>query len=132
MAWGSPIYICAYADNLGAAEAGAHILATREAIHVIQMLRKGSLSSAVEDVARLRTHVCFRDALAESSAALDALKEAADTGAPVDVDLHPSVRTLVRHGPLLLESAVFNLGAPLHGYSSRWEAPWYREEGSPQ
>ena len=82
---------------------------------MIQMHRKESFSGAIEDLAHVRSHVCLGDASTKASAKPDALKEAVDTGVLVDVDLHPSVRTLVRYRAFLVEWAVLYLGGPLHG-----------------
>ena len=81
------------------------------------MLRKEALSGAIEDLSHVRTHVCLGDALTKSSAKPDALRAAVDTGTLVDVDLHPGVRSLVRHRAFLLEWAVRYLEGPLHGKS---------------
>ena len=79
------------------------------------MLRKESLSGAIEDLSHVRTHVCLGDALTKASAKPDAIKEAVNTGVLVDVDLHPSVRALVRHHAFLIEWAFSYLEGPLHG-----------------
>ena len=89
---------------------------------MIQMLRKESLSGAIEDLAHVRSHMCLGDALTKASAKPDALKTAVDTGVLVDVDMHPGVRTLTRHRAFLLEWSVLYLEGPLHGKCFLMEA----------
>ena len=86
------------------------------------MLRNESLSGAIEDMAHVRTHARLGDALTTSSAKPDAIKAAVDTGILVDVDLQPSVRTLIRHRAFLLEWAVHCIEGTLHGQSFLMEA----------
>ena len=109
-----PIHIRTDANNLVTTATSTHLPEQRETIHMIQMLRKESLSGAIEDLAHVRSHVCLGDALTKSSAKPDALKAAVDTGILVDVDMHPSVRTLIRHRAFLLEWSVLYLEGPLH------------------
>ena len=98
-----PIHIRADANDLVTTATSTHLPEQRETIHMIQMLRKESLSGAIEDLAHVRSHACLGDALTKASAKPDALKTAVDTGILVDVDMHPSVRTLTRHRAFLLE-----------------------------
>ena len=110
----APIHLRTDANNLVTTATSTHLPEQRERIHMIQMLRKESLSGAIEDLAHVRSHVCLGDALAKASAKADALKAAVDTGILTDVDLHPSVRILIRHRAFLLELAVLYLEGPLH------------------
>ena len=117
-----PIHIRTDANNLVTTATSTHLPEQRETIHMIQMLRKESLSGAIEDLAHVRSHVCLGDALTKASAKPDALKSAVDTGVLVDVDMHPSVRTLTRHRAFLMEWSVLYLEGPLHGKSFLMEA----------
>ena len=86
------IHIRADSSKLVITSAGTHLPDQQDTMHMVQMLRKETLSGAIEDLAHVRTHVWVGAALAKASAKPDAFKEAVATGSLVGAGRHPSVR----------------------------------------
>ena len=69
---------------------------------MIQLLRRESNSGAIEDLAHVVSAQCLNDALTKHSAKPDELIRAVESGTLRAVDVHPPIRTLVKHKAYLM------------------------------
>ena len=65
------------------------------------MFCKEACSGQIDDSAHVRTEVCLADCLTKASAKVDVLRKAIETGILPNVDMHPSLRLLMRHKAFL-------------------------------
>ena len=90
------------ANNLVTTAKTTHSPEQKETIHLIQMLRKESVSGRIDDLAHVSSADCLSDALTKHSAKPDALIQAVDTGTLKNIDVHPPFRTLLKHKAFFL------------------------------
>ena len=102
------------ANNLVTTAQTTHLPEQKETIHLIQMLRKESVSGSIHDLAHVRTSDMLADCLTKHSANPDALIHAVDTGVLPNVDMHPPFRTLLKHKAYLAEWCCHFLNKPLN------------------
>ena len=100
------------ANNLVTTASTTHSPEQKETIHLIQMLRKESVSGRIDDLAHCSSGDCLSDCLTKHSAKPDALIDAVESGILKNLDVHPPFRTLLKNKAFFL---------------SRWIAGYLRE-----
>ena len=85
------------ANNLVTTASTTHLPEQRETIHMINQLRKESLSGAIDDLAHVVSEDCLSDCLTKASAKPQALIQAVETGILPNVDKQPPFRELMRN-----------------------------------
>jgi hypothetical protein len=104
------------ANNLVTTASTTHCPEQKETIHLIQMLRKESVSGRISDLAHVSSADCLSDCLTKNSAKPDAIIEAVETGILRNIDIHPPFRSLLKH-------KAFYLARWIVGYLERpWQA----------
>ena len=93
----SDIHMRTDANNLVTTAHTTHLPEQQETIHMIQMLRKESVSGNIKDLGHVRTADMLADCLTKHSAKPDVLITAVDTGILPNVDASPSFRTMIKH-----------------------------------
>ena len=73
----------------------------KETIHLIQMLRRESNSGSIDDLAHVVSQYCLSDSLTKHSAKADELIRALESGIIKQLDLHPPIRSLLKHSAFL-------------------------------
>ena len=97
------VHIRTDANNLVTTASTTHQLEQKETMHLIQMLRKGSNSGQMHDLAHVRSEDCLADSLTKHSAKADELIKAVLTGNLLNVDAHPAFRTMLQNKAFLVE-----------------------------
>ena len=64
---------------------------------MISMLRKEACSGSIHDLAHISTQHCLADCLTKSFAKADNLNTTVETKRLLEVDVHPNLRTLMKH-----------------------------------
>ncbi len=90
------------ANNLVTTAQTTHSPEQKETIHLIQMLRKESVSGRIDDLAHCSSEDCLSDCLTKHSAKPDALVKAVETGFLRNLDIHPPFRTLLKNKAFFL------------------------------
>ena len=85
------------ANNLVTTAKTTHAPEQKETIHLVQMLRKESISGRIDDLAHVSSADCLSDCLTKHSAKPDALIKAVESGTLMNIDKHPPFRTLLKH-----------------------------------
>ena len=85
------------ANNLVTTASTTHSPEQKETIHLIQMLRKESVSGRIDDLAHVSSGDCLSDCLSKHSAKPEALIEAVVSGSLKNLDVHPPFRTMLKH-----------------------------------
>jgi hypothetical protein len=101
------------ANNLVTTAQTTHLPEQKETIHLIQMLRKESVSGSIHDLAHVRTADMLSDCLTKHTANPEALIKAVDSGVLPNVDMHPPFRTLLKHKAYFAERCCHFLNNPL-------------------
>ncbi len=78
-----------------------HAPEQKETIHLVQMLRKESISGRIDDLAHVSSADCLSDCLTKHSAKPDAIIQAVESGYLKNIDKHPPFRTLLKHKAFL-------------------------------
>ena len=90
------------ANNLVTTAKTTHAPEQKETIHLIQMLRKESISGKIDDLAHVSSADCLSDCLTKHSAKPDAIIKAVEQGKLQNIDKHPPFRTLLKHKAFFL------------------------------
>ena len=90
------------ANNLVTTASTTHSPEQKETIHLIQMLRKESVSGRIDDLAHCSSGDCLSDCLTKHSARPDALIDAVESGVLKNLDVHPPFRTLLKNKAFFL------------------------------
>ena len=90
------------ANNLVTTAKTTHAPEQKETIHLVQMLRKESISGRIDDLAHVSSADCLSDCLTKHSAKPDALIKAVENGTLTNIDKHPPFRTLLKHKAFFL------------------------------
>ena len=90
------------ANNLVTTAKTTHSPEQKETIHLIQMLRKESVSGRIDDLAHCSSADCLSDCLTKHSAKPDALIKAVRTGTLENMDIHPPFRSLLKNKAFFL------------------------------
>ena len=93
----SDIHMRTDANNLVTTAQTTRLPEQKETMHMIQQLRKQSVSGEIQDLAHIRTEHMLADCLTKSSIKPDNLVQAVKTGVLPDVDSQPEFRTLLKH-----------------------------------
>ena len=101
------------ANNLVTTAKTTHAPEQKETIHLIQMLRKESISGKIDDLAHVSSADCLSDCLTKHSAKPDAIIQAVESGYLKNIDKHPPFRTLLKHKAFLGKWIAGNLKKPL-------------------
>ena len=97
---------------------------------MIQMLRKESVSGAIQDLGHIRTQYMLADCLTKSSVKPDVLIQAVDRGILPDCDASPSFRSLLKHKAYAiawLTTVDWKKENPLHSITTFLGEPVYHE-----
>ena len=102
------VHIRTDANNLVTTASTTHRPEQKEAMHLIQMLRKESNSGQMHNLAHVRSEYCLADCLTKSSAKADELIKSIMTGILPNVDMHPPFRTMIQNKAFLVEWLAYN------------------------
>jgi hypothetical protein len=91
------IHMRADANNLVTTASTTHLPEQKETIHLIQMLRKETISGSIHDLAHVKTADMLSDCLTKANANPDALIKTVNSGILPNADMHPPFRTLLKH-----------------------------------
>ena len=97
------VHIRTDANHLVTTAPTTHQPEQKEAMHLIQMLRKESNIGQMHDLAHVRSEDCLADSLTKHSAKADDLIKAVLTGNLLNVDSHPPFRTMLQNKAFLVE-----------------------------
>ena len=100
------------ANNLVTTASTTHAPEQKETIHLIQMLRKESVSGRISDLAHVVSADCLSDSLTKHSAKPDALILAVESGFLPNIDIHPPFRTMLKHKAFLAKWIVGYVDKP--------------------
>ena len=103
------IHVRTDANNLVTTAKTTHLPEQKDTIHMITMLRKECNSGSIHDLSHVRTEYMLADALTKASAKADNLIQAVTTGMLIQVDVHPSFRTLIQHKAYTVNWCINNL-----------------------
>jgi putative heme degradation protein len=98
----APLHLRIDANNLVTTARTTHQPEQKETIHLIQMLRRESNSGVIDDLAHVVSKYCLSDALTKHSAKPDELVKVVEIGNIRCVDMHPPVRSLIKHKAYLV------------------------------
>ena len=101
------------ANNLVTTAKTTHAPEQKETIHLVQMLRKESISGRIDDLAHVSSADCLSDCLTKHSAKPDAIIQAVESGYLKNIDKHPPFRTLLKHKAFLGKWIAGNIKKPL-------------------
>ena len=85
------------ANNLVTTAQTTHSPEQKETIHLIQMLRKESVSGRIDDLAHCSSGDCLSDCLTKHSAKPEALIDAVETGTLKNLDIHTPFRSMLQN-----------------------------------
>ena len=77
------------------------------------MLRKECNSGSIHDMSHIKTEYMLADSLTKASARPDQLIKAVITGNLLQIDVHPSFRSLIQHKAYLVNWCINHLSNPL-------------------
>ena len=98
----APLHMRTDANNLVTTAQTTHLPEQKETIHMIQMLRKESVSGTIDDLAHIDTHHMLADCLTKASAKPETLIKAVETGVIHKVDSNPEFKALLKHKAYLV------------------------------
>ena len=105
----APLHMRTDANNLVSTAQSTRLPEQKETLHMIQTLRKESMSGSIHDLAHVKTEDMLADCLTKHSAKPDALIKAINTGVLPNVDMHPEFRSLLKHKAFLVAWCCQNL-----------------------
>ena len=97
------------ANNLVSTAQSTRLPEQKETLHMIQTLRKESMSGSIDDLAHVKTEDMLADCLTKTSAKPDVLVKAVNHGVLPNVDTHPEFRSLLKHKAFLVAWCCQNL-----------------------
>ena len=107
------IHIRTDANNLVTTAKTTHLPEQKDTIHMITMLRKECNSGSIHDMSHIKTEYMLADSLTKASARPDQLIKAVIAGNLLQIDVHPSFRSLIQHKAYLVNWCINHLSNPL-------------------
>ena len=107
------LFVVCTANNLVTTAKTTHLPEQKDTIHMITTLRKGCNSGSIHDMSHIKTEYMLADSLTKASARPDQLIKAVTTGNLLQIDVHPSFRSLIKHKAYLVNWCINHLSNPL-------------------